>query len=150
MKNSTTLSNCKDNSQMLKLQSSIVLAFERTGLTANEPQAQLILNDLKTEFKDVDIEIVVEALRKGGLGYFGKTFKFSSQDACIWVREQLKVVQEQKKSIYKGIALDPRWNDDLLPHSNGNLLDYNNYKNPSRLFVAALSSRLHEEGRYPK
>jgi hypothetical protein len=126
------------------------LAFERTGISANVMQSDLIFNDIKTEYKDTPIEFIVEALRRGGLGYYGKTFKFSSQDACIWVREYLKEIAEYNKSYYKGIKLDPRWSDDLKPDNNGNLLDPSNYKNPSMMCVLGLRDRLLREGKLPQ
>lgn len=47
-------------------------------------------NDLVNEFSYVNLKQIREALRKGSLGYYGKTYKLSTQEVCVWVREYLK------------------------------------------------------------
>lgn len=45
------------------------------------------------EFKKLTLQNVVEALKKGGLGHYGKTYKLSTQEICIWLREFRKEVR---------------------------------------------------------
>ena len=47
-------------------------------------------NDLFNEFSYVTIKQIREALRKGSLGHYGKTYKLSTQEVCVWIREYLK------------------------------------------------------------
>lgn len=70
------------------LRTSILLAFERVG---TEPyNIENMINDVLTEFPRVKEETFTPAIRNGSLGKYGKTYKLSTQDICIWVREYLK------------------------------------------------------------
>jgi hypothetical protein len=46
--------------------------------------------DLFNEFNYINIKQIREALRKGSLGYYGRTYKLSTQEVCVWIREYLK------------------------------------------------------------
>ena len=71
-----------------KLQSSILIAFERT---LTEPyNIENMVTDIISEFPRVNPDEVVKAIRNGGLGKYGKTYKLSTQEVCIWIREYLK------------------------------------------------------------
>ena len=48
------------------------------------------INDIMSEFSYVTIKQIREALRKGSLGHYGKTYKLSTQEVCVWIREYLK------------------------------------------------------------
>ena len=68
---------------------SIAAGRLKSKLTKEEFSDMLI--DISTEFKNVDIDIIKSAMRKGGLGEFGRTYRFSTQEICIWIREELNV-----------------------------------------------------------
>lgn len=70
------------------LKQSLVLAFERTG---TEPyNIDNMVKDVFTEFTNLTDTEITKALRNGSLGYYGKTFKLTTQDICIWIREYRK------------------------------------------------------------
>lgn len=46
--------------------------------------------DLLDEFKHVRLKDIREALRNGSLGKYGKTYRLSTQEVCVWIREHLK------------------------------------------------------------
>jgi len=48
------------------------------------------INDIISEFGYVSLKQIREALRKGSLGHYGKTYKLSTQEVCVWIREYLK------------------------------------------------------------
>jgi hypothetical protein len=70
------------------LNKSILLAFERTSTEPNN--IENMINDVITEFPRVSKETFTLAIRDGSLGKYGKTYKLSTQDICIWIREYLK------------------------------------------------------------
>lgn len=70
------------------LRQSILVAFERTN---TEPfDIDNMVNDILTEFKHLSSQDFTTALRKGGLGMYGRTFKLSTQEVCYWLREYQK------------------------------------------------------------
>jgi hypothetical protein len=46
--------------------------------------------DIKQEFKDLTVERIIKAIRNGSLGYYGITYKLTTQQICFWIRESLK------------------------------------------------------------
>ena len=53
--------------------------------------AEQMVKDISTEFKDLDIQHVQKAIRRGSLGFYGKTFgEVSTQEICIWIIKYLK------------------------------------------------------------
>lgn len=70
------------------LKQSLLLAFERTS---TEPKnVENMIKDILSEFKRIDENTITIALRNGALGKYGKTYKLSTQDVCIWIREYYK------------------------------------------------------------
>jgi hypothetical protein len=92
MNNSEHLQQQQDNlSQTSKetlLRSSIAVAFERTGTEVSNIDNMVI--DVFSEFPNVNIEQILTALRNGSLGKYGKTYKFTTQEICIWIRKYLE------------------------------------------------------------
>lgn len=80
-----------------ELKASLVLALERTNTTVIN--IENTISDIKSEFSNVDIKDIQKALRNGGLGKYGRTFKFSTQEICIWIREHLKEKEKNKVAI---------------------------------------------------
>lgn len=81
--------------RMYNLQTSLLVAFERT---ATEPyDMQNMVKDILTEFSNIKNDDITLAIRNGSLGKYGKTYKFSTQEVCIWIREYLK--QKNTKNI---------------------------------------------------
>lgn len=72
----------------------IALALERTQTTPFN--IKKIVSDVLLEFPYLKDEDFMKALRNGGLGKYGRTYKFSTQEVCIWIREYLK---ERKSSL---------------------------------------------------
>lgn len=63
----------------------LAVAFERTN---TEPyNIEKISFDIVTEFPELKDEDFKKAIRSGGLGKYGKTYKLSTQEVCIWIRE---------------------------------------------------------------
>lgn len=66
----------------------MVLVFERTGF---EPiDITSMMRDVFDEFPNISIEDTRTALRKGGLGHYGISYKISTQVICFWIREYLR------------------------------------------------------------
>lgn len=70
--------------------------MERTGTPL--VAVDQIAKDIKEEFKDVDQKRIIKALRDGGLGRYGKTYKLCTQEICMWIREEIKCDSEKIKA----------------------------------------------------
>ena len=81
------------NIQTLNLKAYIGLSFERLAL---EPfNIDKMVNDVLNEFPKLTDDDFKKAIRNGSLGKYGRTFKLSTQEVCIWVREYLKEKQSK-------------------------------------------------------
>lgn len=70
------------------LRKSIIIAFERTN---TEPyNIDNMVCDLLSEFKHLSVKDFTTALRNGGLGMYGRTYRLSTQEVCYWLREYQK------------------------------------------------------------
>jgi len=70
------------------IQTSLLVAFERT---MTEPyNIDNMVKDILSEFPKLKDDDLTLAIRNGSLGKYGKTFKLSTQEVCIWIREFLK------------------------------------------------------------
>ena len=81
--------NCEETTQHFKQQikQSIVVAFARTGTTP--PTIEIVdsmVNDVFLEFPNLNEVQLKKALRNGGMGVYGRTFKLTTQELCIWIR----------------------------------------------------------------
>jgi hypothetical protein len=73
------------------LQKALFFAFERTR---SEPfDVTLLIKDVLSEFPNLNTAEIITALRRGGLGMYGRTFKLSTQEVCFWIRQHLKEKQ---------------------------------------------------------
>tara|TARA_R110000868_G_scaffold14021_1_gene65427 strand:+ start:19650 stop:19970 length:321 start_codon:yes stop_codon:yes gene_type:complete len=72
------------------LKSSLALAFERTNLPAFN--IDNLVNDISNKYKNLPNEIMLTAIKKGALGEFGRTYRMSTQEVCIWINEHLKSI----------------------------------------------------------
>jgi hypothetical protein len=46
-------------------------------------------NDIFEEFKHSNISKIREAIRKGSLGYYGQSYRMSTQEVCVWIRKHI-------------------------------------------------------------
>lgn len=73
-----------------RLPKAIVLAFQRVNV---QPERIMgISDDVKRAFPKIEEKDLIEAIKRGALGEFGRTYRMSTQEVCIWVREHLKKV----------------------------------------------------------
>ena len=87
----TTPMNSKENTRASKseiIEASVIMAFKRTGQDVNN--LERITKDILEEFNRMNPQEIVKAIKNGSLGMYGRTYKLSTQEVCIWVREYLK------------------------------------------------------------
>ena len=84
----------KDTKQSLNL--SVAMAFARTGKECTKESIDLISSNIIDEYNHLPIETIIEALKKGGRGKYGRTYLLSVQEVCIWIDSYLK---ENEKEI---------------------------------------------------
>jgi hypothetical protein len=79
------------------LKKSLVLAMERTGLEFLNIDSTI--NDIISEFEYTNLFEIIESLRLGSLGKYGRSFKLSTQEVCYWIREYKKAKNQNKLKI---------------------------------------------------
>jgi hypothetical protein len=90
---SLELKKNKDNRQQA-LQKALFYAFERTK---SEPfDITLLVKDVLEEFPRVKETDLISAIRNGGLGMYGRTFRLSTQEVCYWIRQYTNPKQQEK------------------------------------------------------
>ena len=80
--------------KVMLLQESLFFAFERTKSDPFDVSA--LIKDVLTEFPKLDINVIITALRNGGLGKYGRTYKLSTQEVCYWIREHIKPIKQDR------------------------------------------------------
>ena len=74
---------------------SIALAFQRVNV---EPvKVSEIAEDVKKAFPKCTENELIEAIRRGALGEFGRTYRMSTQEVCIWIREHVGHKPDKEK-----------------------------------------------------
>jgi hypothetical protein len=63
------------------------MVMERLGMELKDVNMTSL--DIHQEFKYVTLLQIREALRIGSLGGYGRTYKLSTQEVCIWIRSYL-------------------------------------------------------------
>ena len=88
--------------QTNSLKQSLVLAIERTNTVPFN--IENMTKDILTEFPNLNDDSMSMAIRNGSLGKYGRTYKFSTQEVCIWIREYLKTTpQYNSNGIMRGV-----------------------------------------------
>lgn len=88
MNSETSITNSEQKHNKELLQVALSFAFERTG---TEPyNLDGIADDVITEFPNISENGIKSALRNGGLGKYGRTYKLTTQEVCIWIRKYLE------------------------------------------------------------
>ncbi len=83
-----------DNGLIFSLKKAIALAFDRTR---SEPfDISSMVQDILTEFPRVKEADLISAIRNGGLGMYGRTFRLSTQEVCYWIRQYTNPKQQEK------------------------------------------------------
>lgn len=81
------------------IQLAIATAFERTG---TEPfKIDSMIKDIVSEFPNFTSDEIVKAIRNGALGKYGRTYKLTTQEVCLWIREY-EVQKNAKRHFMQG------------------------------------------------
>ena len=67
------------------LKSSLVVVMQRLDMEFSNVNATI--SDIVNEFHYLKLKDVIQALRSGSLGNYGRTYKLSTQEVCIWIRK---------------------------------------------------------------
>jgi hypothetical protein len=54
------------------------------------------VKDVLEEFPRVKEVDLISAIRNGGLGMYGRTFRLSTQEVCYWIRQYTNPKQQEK------------------------------------------------------
>lgn len=71
-----------------EIKASLYLAIERTDselLNINSTT-----KDVFSEYSHLKLKEINEAIRLGGLGKYGRTYKLTTQEVMMWIREYVK------------------------------------------------------------
>jgi len=77
------------------LQKALFFAFERTKTDPYDTTS--LVKDVLSEFPRLSGDTLKAALRNGGLGMYGRTFRLSTQEVCFWIRECTKPIKKQER-----------------------------------------------------
>lgn len=86
-----------EQSQSNKVLASIYLAYQSFDLDVTPLKGQVILNDLK--LLGAPENEIVEAIKLGRIGTYGKTYKINSNEICNWVRKYLDDITLKETSM---------------------------------------------------
>lgn len=81
-----SLNNCDE---MELIRASLILAFNRTGTDFNKDLANNIFYDVLEAHPTITLNEFLNSLKFGSLGKYGKTYKLTIQEACIWAKMYL-------------------------------------------------------------
>ena len=68
-----------------ELKRSLVLVMQR--LNTELPNVNDTIADIASEFPYLKLQDIINSLRKGSLGNYGRTYKLSTQEICVWIRK---------------------------------------------------------------
>lgn len=89
MKQQDSLSKDQEiNIRKLEIQASVLFSMRRTSTT--ELDIENTVQDIISEFYHIPQEKIIKAIRVGSLGRYGLTYKLTTQQICIWIREFIK------------------------------------------------------------
>lgn len=80
------LNNCDE---MELIRASLILAFNRTGTDFDKNLANNIFFDVLEAHPTITLDEFLKALKFGSLGKYGKTYKLTIQEVCIWAKMYL-------------------------------------------------------------
>lgn len=74
-----------------ELVASVAIAFERVGLSPEGVQIiDNIANDINKKYKGIELNHLTQAIKNGAMGDYGRTYRMSTQEVSIWVKEYIK------------------------------------------------------------
>ncbi len=80
----------------MKIKKELVIALDRTGITDIEENIlDRISIAILQNFKDVPLDFLKEAINEGGLGKYGRSYRFSVQEICLWIYSKLKITKNE-------------------------------------------------------
>ena len=91
------------------ISTAIAKAYERVGIQSDEKNIINTVVFIKDEFSDLKLNQFIEALKNGASGKYGRTYRMSPQEICIWIREYKK---NYKEPIDKSKYVYYRWKHD--------------------------------------
>ena len=65
-------------------------SFARTGKECTQQSIELITSDVIDEYGYLSTDTIIQALKNGGRGKYGRTYSLSVQEVCIWIDSYLK------------------------------------------------------------
>ena len=98
MENNEIQHNQENTVMFDKFQYAVVAIEERLNIKLEWDfiKVQNCHKDISSKFKGVPQEKIFEAIKKGSLGEYGRTYRLSTQEICIWIREYLKEEKSNK------------------------------------------------------
>lgn len=74
-----------------ELVASVAIAFERVGLSPEGVQIiDNIANDINKKYRGIELKHLTQAIKNGAMGDYGRTYRMSTQEVSIWIREYIK------------------------------------------------------------
>lgn len=83
-----------------KIEKALAFTFRAVGAKYEEGEVNTIKELVGEGFPDLDEKYIIQALKHGSLGEYGKTYKLCAQDVCIWIREYMKENPEPPEDVW--------------------------------------------------
>lgn len=83
-----------------KIEQALAFTFKAVGAKYEKDAVKTIKELVSQGFPDLDEKYIIQALKHGSLGHYGKTYKLCAQDVCIWICEYMKTNPEPDKDVW--------------------------------------------------
>ena len=78
----------------------LALTFERVGTEVSEGKMKIIGDTVAEKFPDLHEKYIIQALKHGSMGDYGKTYNLTAQEVCIWIREYMEANPEPPEAVW--------------------------------------------------
>lgn len=93
--------------ELHELAGALIIASQRT--LCDLKHEKNIVNDILKEFKHLNIKQIIEAIKRGGLGYYGNCYKLSTTQICVWIREYEREIKNSGSPLQKPTEILRHW-----------------------------------------
>lgn len=82
-----------------KITITLGLVAEAVGENPAQVPAEAILTSIGNAFPGMKEEHIIQAMKNGMYGMYGRTWKLTPQEVCIWIRKHYETTPEYKQEL---------------------------------------------------
>lgn len=89
------IKTCSKSSQQIQVftnqvQIALATVFLRLGQELTPHEIEIFLRDVVDSYSNIPVEHIINALKNGAKGLYGRTFKLNTQEMNIWIQKYLE------------------------------------------------------------